>query len=90
MFQIKFANQFKKNYRLLVKRGFDISLLDSVINSLIIGEKLGEKYKDHSLAGQFQGFRECHIKPDWLLIYLVNEETNTITLVSTGSHSDLF
>lgn len=90
MFQIKFTNQFKKNYRLLAKRGFDISLLDSVINSLIIGKKLGEKYKDHSLAGQFQGFRECHIKPDWLLIYLVNEETNTITLVSTGSHSDLF
>lgn len=90
MFQIKITNQFKKNYRLLIKRGLDISLLDNIINSLILGEKLDEKHKDHSLTGPFQGFRECHIKPDWLLVYLVDEGTNTITLVRTGPHSDLF
>lgn len=73
----------------MIKRGLDISLLDKVIERLAQGEALEEKYKDHALTGNFVGFRECHIKPDWLLIYLIEENILTLTLVNTGSHSDL-
>lgn len=72
------------------KRGLDISLLDDVVDTLRQGKELGEKYRDHSLSGNFAGFRECHIKPDWLLIYLIENDILTLTLVDTGSHSDLF
>ena len=74
----------------MVKRGLDASLLDAVIDSLAKGETLDEKYRDHALTGNFVGFRECHVKPDWLLIYLIEDDILTLTLVNTGSHSDLF
>ena len=74
----------------MVKRGLDVSLLDAVIDSLAKGETLDEKYRDHALTGNFVGFRECHVKPDWLLIYLIEDDILTLTLVNTGSHSDLF
>ena len=72
------------------KRGLDISLLDDVIDKLRQGIPLEEKYKDHGLSGNFDGFRECHIKPDWLLIYLIENDILTLTLVNTGTHSDIF
>ncbi len=72
------------------KRGYDLSLLDDVIETLGCGKTLSEKYKDHVLKGEYSGFHECHIKPDWLLIYLIEDDILTLTLVNTGSHSDLF
>jgi len=90
MYELKFTTAFKKSYKLMKKRGLDISLLDEVIELLREGRKLDEKYKDHGLTGEFSGFRECHIKPDWLLIYLLEDNILTLTLVDTGSHSDIF
>ena len=72
------------------KRGLDLSLLDNVVDKLRQGMPLEEKYRDHALTGNFVGFRECHIKPDWLLIYLIENNILTLTLVDTGSHSDIF
>lgn len=72
------------------KRGLDLSLLDNVVDTLRQGKPLAEKYRDHSLTGNYKGFRECHIKPDWLLIYLIENDILTLTLVDTGSHVDLF
>lgn len=90
MYKIKFTSSYKKNYKLIQKRGLDIKLLDNVIDLLREGKKLPAKYKDHSLNGKFKNFRECHIQADWLLIYLIEEDIITLTLVSTGTHSDLF
>ena len=90
MYQVKFTTAFKKSYTLMKKRGFDIDLLDNVIDQLRQGMQLNEKYHDHELTGQFNGFRECHIKPDWLLIYLIENNILTLTLVNTGTHSDIF
>ena len=72
------------------KRGIDISLLDEVVDLLRQGRQLEERYHDHGLTGDLAGFRECHIKPDWLLIYLIENDILTLTLIDTGSHSDLF
>ena len=72
------------------KRGLDLSLLDGVVDLLRRGIPLEEKYRDHELIGSFKGFRECHIKPDWLLIYLIENDILTLTLVDTGTHSDIF
>lgn len=72
------------------KRGLDISLLDEVVGLLRQGRQLEERYRDHGLTGDLAGFRECHIKPDWLLIYLIENDILTLTLIDTGSHSDLF
>lgn len=88
-YSLKFTSKFKKSYKLMVKRGLDISLLDAVVESLAKGETLDEKYRDHALTGNYAGFRECHVKPDWLLIYLIEDDVLTLTLVNTGSHSDL-
>ena len=72
------------------KRGLDLSLLNDVVDTLRHGKQLDEKYRDHGLSGNFQGFRECHIKPDWLLVYLIENDILTLTLVDTGSHADIF
>lgn len=72
------------------KRGADISLLVSVLDRLRRGETLEAKYRDHALTGNYTGFRECHIQPDWLLIYMVNKTELILTASRTGSHSDLF
>ena len=71
MYILKFTNLYKKNFKLIKKRGYDISLLNEVIIKLQNGIKLDKKYKDHILKGDHKGFHECHIKPDWLLIYLI-------------------
>ena len=72
------------------KRGLDLKILDDVVEKLRFGKKLEEKFRDHALTGIYEGFRECHVKPDWLLIYLVEDNILTLTLVDTGSHADLF
>lgn len=89
MLKIKFTSAYKKSYKLMKKRGLDLSLLDDVVEILRQGKTLEDKYKDHELKGKLKGFRECHIQPDWLLIYLIENDILTLTLVDTGSHSDL-
>lgn len=73
-----------------MKRGFKIELLDDVIRKLAAGIPLPEKNKDHALTGNFIGFRECHIAPDWLLVYSIEEQELMLYLLRTGTHSDLF
>ena len=90
MYKIKFTSAYKKSYKLMKKRGMNLSLLNDVVDRLRQGLPLEERHHDHELIGRFAGFRECHIKPDWLLIYLLENEILTLTLVDTGSHSDLF
>ena len=90
MYTVKFTTTYKKSYRQMKKRGLDLTLLDAVVEELRQGNPLDEKYRDHMLKGEYAGFHECHIKPDWLLIYLIENEILTLTLVDTGSHSDLF
>ena len=90
MLKIKFLNSFKKDYKRIVKRGYDIALLENVIRMLADGETLPVKYRDHALTGNYSGYRECHITPDWLLIYEVRESELILVLSRTGTHSDLF
>ena len=90
MYQVKYTSAYKKSYKLMVKRGLDMSALNNVVDTLRQGKQLDAKYRDHSLTGNFIGFRECHIKPNWLLVYLIENDVLTLTLVDTGSHSDLF
>ncbi len=90
MYQVKFTTAYKKSYKLMKKRGLDLSLLDMIVDKLRQGIPLEEKYRDHALTGNFEGFRECHIKPDWLLVYLIENDILTLTLVDTGSYSDIF
>ncbi|WP_289117685.1 type II toxin-antitoxin system YafQ family toxin, partial [uncultured Dubosiella sp.] len=78
-----------KDYKLAIKRGLRIGLLKDIVAVLAMGEKLPEKNKDHELTGSWTGHRECHIQPDWLLIYRIEEDVLVLTLSRTGSHSDL-
>lgn len=87
---IVWTTQFKKDYKLALKRHLDIALLDNVIRTLARGEALPEKNRDHALTGDWAGHRECHILPDWLLVYRIEEEVLVLTLARTGTHSDLF
>lgn len=87
---IVWTTQFKKDYKLAMKRHMNIELLDDIIRILSRGEKLPEKNKDHGLAGNWTGYRECHILPDWLLVYRIDNDVLLLTLVRSGSHSDLF
>ena len=90
MLTIARSNRFLKDLRLAKKRGLDLSLLEEVVNKLANQEVLDEKYHDHALSGDFADFRECHIKPDWLLVYTVDDEELELFLFRTGTHSDLF
>ncbi len=88
-YTLKPTTQFKKDYKLAVKQHRDIEQLKQVVSMLANGETLPEKYRDHSLTGNWSGHRECHIQPDWLLIYYFEDDTLVLTLSRTGSHSDL-
>jgi mRNA interferase YafQ len=90
MYDITYSTKFKRDYKLAVKRHWDVDLLRIVITQLANDKLLAPKHKDHRLQGKFADCRECHIKPDWLLIYRINEDANTLELVATGTHSDLF
>lgn len=90
MLTIKYESGFKKDYKRIVKRGYDVALLEEVINQLANKIPLPKKYKDHGLSGNYVGFRECHITPDWLLIYRIDDNELILYLTRTDSHSDLF
>ena len=88
MLEISFTGQFKKDYKTCKKRGYNMKLLQSIIDTLAVPEKLPTRNKDHYLSGNFRNKKECHIMPDWLLIYQIEE--NQLILYRTGTHSDLF
>ena len=87
---IKTTNKFQKDLKRVQKRGYDLNLLKEIIKKLANGETLPEKNKDHFLTGNYAGKRECHITPDWLLIYEIDGENLFLYLTRTGTHSDLF
>ena len=84
------TTQFKKDLKQIRKRGLDLNSLKFVLDTLQKQEALPLKYRDHALVGDYRGFRECHIEPDWLLIYTISNEKLILTAARTGSHSDLF
>lgn len=90
MLEIIPSNKFKKDLKRVAKRGYNIDLLEEVVNLLAAGEKLPAKYRDHELSGTYVSCRECHIQPDWLLIYSINNNELLLLLSRTGTHSDLF
>ena len=90
MLDVVLSNRFKRDLKLAAKRGYDLNLLDEIVEKLANREPLPEKNRDHGLTGDYIGFRECHIQPDWLLVYRIDEEELFLFLSRTGSHSDLF
>lgn len=89
-YELILTGKFKKSLKRAKKRGLNIKLLDDIVEKLLNAIPLDEKNKDHELKGSYKGFRECHIQPDWLLIYLLEDDVLVLTLVDTGTHSDLF
>lgn len=89
-YQLARTTQFKKDFKLAKKRNLDINLLTDVITKLANGETLPPEYHDHGLSGNWTGHRECHIQPDWLLIYHIDNDVLVLSLIRTGTHSDLF
>jgi len=89
-YMIKNTTQFKKDYKLAKRRNLNLHLLKNVVTKLANGETLEEKYRDHALSGDWIGHRECHILPDWLLVYRIEDDVLILTLTRTGTHSDLF
>lgn len=90
MLTIKYQTAFKKDYKRIKKRGYDTRLLEKVVGLLAEGRGLPAEYKDHALSGDYIGCRECHIAPDWLLVYEIIEGELLLYLTRTGTHSDLF
>ena len=90
MLDIILSNRFRKDLKLTKKRGYDLALLDDIVTILAEQKPLPSKNRDHELSGNYEGFRECHIQPDWLLIYRIDEDELLLFLSRTGSHSDLF
>lgn len=90
MLSIVPSNQFKKDLKLAKKRGMNLEHLSLVVDTLARKQTLDDRYRDHSLAGNYRGFRECHIEPDWLLVYRTEESELELFLFRTGTHSDLF
>ena len=90
MYTVKPTSRFQKDLKKAQKRGLDMALLTAVIKKLAAGEELPPRNRDHALIGDCAGCRECHIQPDWLLIYEVEQEELVLYLIRTGTHSDLF
>ena len=90
MLKVRYTNSFKKDYKKIIKRGYNPKLMENIIEKLVNRKKLPAKNKDHNLIGDYVGFRECHITPDWLLIYRIEEDELILVLSRTGTHSDLF
>ncbi len=90
MLKLYVTTQFKKDLKLVKKRQLPMKKLEAVLNILIEGNALPVEYRDHNLTGDWKGFRECHIQPDWLLIYRINEDRLELVAQRTGSHADLF
>ncbi len=90
MLKIRYTRKFKKDYKSIIKRGYDIKLFEEVLEILVKKNPLPLKYLDHPLIGDYAEHRECHITPDWLLIYKIEKDILTLSLTRTGTHSDLF
>ncbi len=90
MLSVRYSAKFKKDFKLAKKRGLPMQELKAVIEKLANGETLEPKHRDHALTGNYTMFRECHIRPDWLLIYRINENELELIAHRTGTHSDLF
>ncbi|MBQ7541110.1 MAG: type II toxin-antitoxin system YafQ family toxin [Clostridia bacterium] len=88
-YQLDYTTAFTRDLKRIKKRGYDLGKLNTVVNAIQAGEQLDAKYRDHALTGNWVGFRECHIQPDWLLIYRVYEDWLLLVLSRTGTHSDL-
>lgn len=89
-YEIVYTSKFRKDLKTAKKRGYDLSLLGQVVDTLANGEKLNERYCDHALIGDYKGCRECHITPDWLLVYEIADDELILFLTRTGTYSDLF
>lgn len=89
-YDVQFTNQFKKDLKLAKKQNKNLDKLFKVIDILANGETLDAKYKDHNLTGNYSGARECHVEPDWLLIYEIHGDVLVLMLYRLGSHSELF
>lgn len=89
-YSIEITSRFKRDYKKVKKRGCNIELLKNIVIALANGEKLPPENRDHELKGEHKGYRECHIQPDWLLVYKIEEDILILTLSQTGTHSDLF
>lgn len=89
-YQLVLTGRFKRGLKLAKKRGLNISLLEDIVERLLNKIPLEIKNRDHALDGDYKGYRECHIQPDWLLIYLIEDDILTLTLIDTGTHADLF
>ena len=90
MYQLEYTTKFKREYKLAIKRGYNKELIQSVITTIANKKTLPAKHKAHKLGGNYNDCWECHIQPDWLLIWRIDEASNILVLVSTGTHSDLF
>lgn len=90
MLDVVLSNRFKKDLRLAKKRGKDLNLLNDAVECLARQQPLPERFHDHALIGNYEGFRECHIQPDWLLVYRVDDECVNLFLMRTGTNADLF
>ena len=89
-YEVKFTSQFKRDLKLAKKQGKDTEKLFEVVERLANGETLEERYRDHDLTGNYKDCRECHIEPDWLLVYEILDDVIVLLLYRLGSHSDLF
>ncbi len=89
-YELKYTRAFRRGYKRAKKRGLDLSLLGEIVEMLRCGKKLPKKYADHCLSGDFSQCRECHIQPDWLLVYRIDDDILTLTLMDTGTHTELF
>ena len=90
MYKLEYSNKFEKDIKRCIKQNKDMSKFKALNILIVNGEKLPAKYKEHFLIGNWKGYKECHIQPDWLLIYKINELEKTIYYARTGSHSELF
>ena len=90
MLKVRYSKQFKKDFKLAQKRGLPMQELKDILEKLANGEPLEEKHHDHNLTGDYISFCECHIRPDWLLIYRINQGELVLVAQRTGTHSDLF
>ena len=89
-YTVRRTKKFCKELKKMLKRGADLDKLETVVNILAAGETLPPQYHDHALTGDLEGTRDCHITPDWLLLYRIENDVLVLTLTRTGSHSDLF
>ena len=89
-YTVRRTKKFRKELKKMLKRGADLDKLETVVNILAAGETLPPQYQDHALTGDLEGTRDCHITPDWLLLYRIENDVLVLTLTRTGSHADLF